>query len=100
LDNNLRFWDVRSGKDIKELTGIHLGQITSVSVSPGNSLFKSFVCLLFWSNLSNSNYIYFKDGAKVLTNSRDNTLKIVDLKTYEVEQTLQYVHILLVNHFF
>lgn len=35
LDNNLRFWDVRSGKDIKELTGIHLGQITSVSVSPG-----------------------------------------------------------------
>ncbi|CAI2173670.1 16579_t:CDS:10 [Funneliformis geosporum] len=62
LDNNLRFWDVRSGKDIKELTGIHLGQITSVSVSP--------------------------DGSKVLTNSRDNTLKIVDLKTYEVEQTL------------
>jgi len=35
LDNNLRFWDVRSGKDIKEMTGIHLGQITSVSVSPG-----------------------------------------------------------------
>ncbi|CAB4380336.1 unnamed protein product [Rhizophagus irregularis] len=62
LDNNLRFWDVRSGKDIKELTGIHLGQITSVSVSP--------------------------DGAKVLTNSRDNTLKIVDLRTYDVEQTL------------
>ncbi|CAG8739756.1 30093_t:CDS:10 [Gigaspora margarita] len=62
LDNNLRFWDVRSGKDIKELTGIHLGQITSVSVSP--------------------------DGSKVLTNSRDNTLKIVDLRTYDVEQTL------------
>ncbi|CAG8495395.1 18414_t:CDS:10 [Acaulospora morrowiae] len=62
LDNNLRFWDVRSGKDIKELTGIHLGQITSVSVSP--------------------------DGSKVLTNSRDNTLKLVDLRTYDVEQTL------------
>ncbi|RHZ49966.1 hypothetical protein Glove_508g52 [Diversispora epigaea] len=63
LDNNLRFWDVRSGKDIKELTGIHLGQITSVSVSP--------------------------DGSKVLTNSRDNTLKLVDLRTYDVEQTFK-----------
>ncbi|CAG8474153.1 5890_t:CDS:10 [Paraglomus brasilianum] len=62
LDNNLRFWDVRSGKDIKEMTGIHLGQITSVSVSP--------------------------DGSKVLTSSRDNTLKIVDLRSYEVVQTL------------
>ncbi|CAG8487065.1 8467_t:CDS:2 [Racocetra fulgida] len=40
LDNNLRFWDVRSGKDIKELTGIHLGQITSVSVSPGKQIFQ------------------------------------------------------------
>ncbi|CAG8684442.1 6342_t:CDS:2, partial [Cetraspora pellucida] len=27
-------------------------------------------------------------GSKVLTNSRDNTLKIVDLRTYDVEQTL------------
>ncbi|CAG8566702.1 3551_t:CDS:10 [Ambispora gerdemannii] len=62
LDNNLRFWDVRSGKDIKELTGIHLGQITSVAVSP--------------------------DGSKVMTNSRDNTIKLVDLRTYEVVQTL------------
>ncbi|KAG9292434.1 hypothetical protein G9A89_015304 [Geosiphon pyriformis] len=62
LDNNLRFWDVRSGNNIKELNGIHLGQITSVSVSP--------------------------DGSKVMTNSRDNTLKLIDLKTYEVVQTL------------
>ncbi|CAJ0756294.1 507_t:CDS:2, partial [Entrophospora sp. SA101] len=35
MDNNLRFWDSRSGKDIKEITDIHMGQITSVSVSPG-----------------------------------------------------------------
>ncbi|CAJ0650161.1 2870_t:CDS:2 [Entrophospora sp. SA101] len=34
MDNNLRFWDSRSGKDIKEITDIHMGQITSVSVSP------------------------------------------------------------------
>lgn len=35
LDNNLRFWDARSGNCIKEVTGIHLGQITSVCPSSG-----------------------------------------------------------------
>nr|CAG8494887.1 14529_t:CDS:10 [Entrophospora candida] len=62
LDNSLRFWDVKSGKDIKELTNIHLGQITSVCLSP--------------------------DRTKVLTNSRDNSLKLIDLRTYQIEQTL------------
>nr|CAG8503609.1 8590_t:CDS:2 [Entrophospora candida] len=63
LDNSLRFWDVKSGKDIKELTNIHLGQITSVCLSP--------------------------DRTKVLTNSRDNSLKLIDLRTYQIEQTLK-----------
>jgi len=63
LDNNLRLWDVRTGNGIKELTGIHLGQITSLSISP--------------------------DGSKILTNSRDNTLKLTDLRMYEVSNTFQ-----------
>ncbi|KAG0363295.1 hypothetical protein BG005_001595 [Podila minutissima] len=63
LDNNLRFWDARSGNCIKEVTGIHLGQITSVCPS--------------------------SDGTQILTNSRDNTLRIVDVRTYE---TLSMLH--------
>lgn len=38
LDNNVRIWDARSGVGIKELTGIHTGQITSVSMSPGTGI--------------------------------------------------------------
>lgn len=37
LDNNLRLWDTRTGNGIKELTGIHRGQITSVSVLSGKA---------------------------------------------------------------
>lgn len=40
LDNNVRIWDARSGVGIKELTGIHTGQITSVSMSPGKHTHK------------------------------------------------------------
>jgi autophagy-related protein 16 len=35
LDNNIRLWDARTGVSIQELTGVHNGQITSVSMSPG-----------------------------------------------------------------
>ncbi|KAG0339463.1 hypothetical protein BG004_006812 [Podila humilis] len=63
LDNTLRFWDARSGNCVKEVTGIHLGQITSVCPSA--------------------------DGTQILTNSRDNTLRIVDVRTYE---TLSMLH--------
>ena len=35
LDNNVRLWDTRTGNAIKELMGVHSGQITSVSISPG-----------------------------------------------------------------
>lgn len=35
LDNNIRLWDTRTGASIKELTGVHNGQVTSVSMSPG-----------------------------------------------------------------
>ncbi len=35
VDNIVRFWDAKTGDRVKELSGIHAGQITSVSVSPG-----------------------------------------------------------------
>lgn len=35
LDNNLRLWDTRTGNGIKEMAGMHTGQITSVYVAPG-----------------------------------------------------------------
>ena len=63
FDNNLRFWDARSGNCVKEVQGIHLGQITSVCPSP--------------------------EGTQILTASRDNTLRIVDVRTYE---TLSVLH--------
>ncbi|KAI9499022.1 WD40-repeat-containing domain protein [Zychaea mexicana] len=63
LDNNIRLWDTRTGNGIKELTGVHSGQVTSVSVSPG--------------------------GDTLLTNSRDNTLKLIDLRMYDIVATFQ-----------
>ncbi|KAI8647022.1 WD40-repeat-containing domain protein [Parasitella parasitica] len=63
LDNNIRLWDARTGVGIKELTGIHSGQITSVSMSP--------------------------DGTTLLTNSRDNTLKAIDVRMYDIVRSFQ-----------
>ncbi|KAI9292363.1 WD40 repeat-like protein [Neoconidiobolus thromboides FSU 785] len=58
LDHSIRIWDMKTSNCIKELTGIHSGQVTSLSVSP--------------------------DGTKLLSNSRDNCLKIWDLRNYQV----------------
>ncbi|KAI9255130.1 WD40-repeat-containing domain protein [Phascolomyces articulosus] len=66
LDNNLRLWDTRTGNGIKELTGVHTGQITSVSISP-----------------------MYPNGDALLTNSRDNTLKMIDLRMYDIVATFQ-----------
>lgn len=65
-----------------------------------NSLFQFHDTDLFHDIEFAKFLIFFKDGAKVLTNSRDNTLKIVDLRTYDVEQTLQYAMFLFVSTFF
>jgi autophagy-related protein 16-1 len=32
---------------------------------------------------------FLPDGNKILTNSRDNTLKIIDMRTFEVVKTLE-----------
>eukprot|EP01126_Amoeba_proteus_P058946 TRINITY_DN7668_c1_g1_i3.p1 TRINITY_DN7668_c1_g1~~TRINITY_DN7668_c1_g1_i3.p1 ORF type:complete len:240 (+),score=38.86 TRINITY_DN7668_c1_g1_i3:503-1222(+) len=60
VDGHLRFWDPKSGDQIYDLSSVHSQQITSVSLSP--------------------------DGWSVLTFSRDNTLKIVDIRRYEALQ--------------
>lgn len=57
LDNNIRLWDSRSGNQIREIIGNHSAQITGVQMFP--------------------------DLTKFLTTSRDNTLKIFDVRTYE-----------------
>jgi len=36
LDNNVRIWDSNSGQLVKEVSGIHHGQVTGVTVSQGN----------------------------------------------------------------
>ncbi|XJO71991.1 hypothetical protein BDV3_001406 [Batrachochytrium dendrobatidis] len=56
LDNNVRIWDARTGNNIREITGIHSGQVTSVEVSPNQHQF--------------------------LTTSRDHTLQLLDVRTY------------------
>ncbi|CAO3694663.1 unnamed protein product [Rhizopus stolonifer] len=63
LDGGIRFWDTNKGSEIADLASVHSGQITSVSMSP--------------------------DGSSLLTNSRDNTLKIIDVRTYHVLKTLK-----------
>eukprot|EP00814_Leptocylindrus_danicus_P001554 CAMPEP_0116017934 /NCGR_PEP_ID=MMETSP0321-20121206/8351_1 /TAXON_ID=163516 /ORGANISM="Leptocylindrus danicus var. danicus, Strain B650" /LENGTH=550 /DNA_ID=CAMNT_0003488237 /DNA_START=59 /DNA_END=1712 /DNA_ORIENTATION=+ len=55
LDGGLRFWDLRSGDRMAEITDLHENGVTSVMCSP-------------------------TDGTKLLTNGRDSILKIVDIR--------------------
>lgn len=84
LDNNVRLWDARTGNGIKELIGLHSGQITSVSVSPG-------IVFVYCADRLGKTLIQNPDGSKLLTNSRDNTLHTIDLRMYKVVRTFQYV---------
>jgi autophagy-related protein 16 len=64
LDSNLRFWDVKTGECIRALESLHSQQITSVVLSP--------------------------DGHSVLTNARDNCLKLVDIRNYAEIQSFKH----------
>jgi len=64
FDNHVRVWDAKSGEMVHEIKGVHSGQITSVCISPDNRL--------------------------ILTNSRDNSLKTFDTRTYQVVDTFQH----------
>jgi autophagy-related protein 16 len=80
----VRLWDARTGNGIKELIGLHSGQITSVSVSPG-------IVFVYCADRLGKTLIQNPDGSKLLTNSRDNTLHTIDLRMYKVVRTFQYV---------
>jgi len=54
----------KTGECISEIDGIHTDRITSISLSP--------------------------DGCNILTNSRDNSLKVISTYTNEVESTLRH----------
>lgn len=65
LDSNIRLWDTRNpDRPTDVLESIHSKQVTSVSLAP--------------------------DRKTVLTCSRDNTLKLVDLKMNQAIQTFQH----------
>ncbi|KAJ0403241.1 hypothetical protein ATCC90586_001648 [Pythium insidiosum] len=63
-DGAVRFWDARSKQPLQELVGLHTDQVTSVSFS--------------------------RDGTRLLTNSRDNTLRVVDTRTFESVVALRH----------
>eukprot|EP01133_Synstelium_polycarpum_P007990 gene7990-9385_t len=63
VDHSVRFWDTNSGEPVHVLTGVHEGQITSISQSV--------------------------DPNQILTNSRDHSLKIIDVRTYETVRTFK-----------
>jgi len=63
-DQLVRVWDTRTGDCIAEISDIHTDRLTSIALSP--------------------------DGCQILTNSRDNTLKVISTYTYEVEATLRH----------
>jgi len=63
LDNILRFWDIKSGDMAHEITNVHTGQVTCVRCSP--------------------------DGRTILTNSKDNNLRLFDIRTNDLLCTMK-----------
>ncbi|KYQ92914.1 autophagy protein 16 [Tieghemostelium lacteum] len=64
VDHSVRFWDSNLGEPTHVLSQVHEGQITSITNSPVNP-------------------------HHLLTNSRDHTLKIIDIRTYETVKTFK-----------
>jgi autophagy-related protein 16 len=64
FDSNLRIWELKNGTLVTELSGIHTDQITSVSIN--------------------------QDSTAILTSSRDNSLKLIDITTHEVIQSYKH----------
>jgi autophagy-related protein 16 len=65
MDGGLRFWDLRSGHRTADITGLHEGGITSVQFHP-------------------------HVATQVLTNGKDATVKLVDIRTGTALQTMRH----------
>eukprot|EP01027_Heterolobosea_sp_BB2_P007311 GEZU01010896.1.p1 GENE.GEZU01010896.1~~GEZU01010896.1.p1 ORF type:complete len:413 (+),score=100.46 GEZU01010896.1:164-1240(+) len=65
FDGAIRFWDMRTGNMTEDIAGAHTNQITSVCISP--------------------------DTTTVLTNSKDNTLKLYDIRKLQELATFKHV---------
>jgi autophagy-related protein 16 len=65
LDGGIRFWDLRSGERTADLPGMHEAAVTSVQFHPG-------------------------DNTQVLTNSMDNSLKLIDVRTGTAVHTFRH----------
>eukprot|EP00347_Sterkiella_histriomuscorum_P004635 403359707 len=62
-DGSIRIWQLQAKTPAKEIIGLHDDAVTSA--------------------------VFLPDGNHILTNSRDNTLKLIDSRTYEVVQTIE-----------
>ncbi|KAG5192957.1 WD40-repeat-containing domain protein [Tribonema minus] len=71
FDGSLRFWDPRAAAKMHTITGLHSDQITSVQCS----------------------------GMNVLTASRDNTLKVLDVRSYETTACVSHDYYRAAAHF-
>ena len=65
IDGGLRLWDIRTGARSTDMQSLHEGGITSVHFSPNNN-------------------------QHILTNGRDSTLKLMDMRTCSTLQTFQH----------
>ena len=64
FDGKLRLWDIRTGSMTVEIADIHSSKITGVAIFP--------------------------DGFKALTNSRDHSMRVVDIRTNKPLCTLMH----------
>ena len=65
LGGGLRVWDVRTGDRTEDVVGLHDGGVTSVQFDPSNS-------------------------SQLLTNGRDHSLKLIDMRTGAAVKTLRH----------
>ncbi len=62
-DGAIRFWNIRDHSLMREIKGIHDDSISSIK--------------------------YLPDTNQIITNSRDNTLKIIDARMFDVVKTIE-----------
>ena len=83
MDGHIRFWDTKNGEMVNEIEFQQNNQITSVSLSPG--LFSFLPYQKKKKKKKNS-----LDSTQILTNCRDNVLKLIDLKMFQVVNIFTY----------